>query len=540
VATEGGLNLLQGDLISTFTGEDGLSNQWIWSLAQNDEGTLWIGADVGLTYHRDEQIPPLLDWQTPLLKGVIPCSGGCQQQPLPYNTEWVQFSYAGSDLGDLHGLQYLITVDTATGASIPVERAVAITTATSFRQDMVPGATISVSVVALDKHFNQATTPAPQAVLSVLTPTLWQRFRDHPLSLPGAVAVLMGVIVYGISFPVRQALRVQAGYRWHFAVAQQCDYIVKVDEEPQGIRLSVESAQSTSLIPGAFIALPHDGPPDLSQMQTLRSALHEGSTVRVVVPEDLFSWPLAHELGSSWSTGAKAIIAGQQMYSQEKSEQRTAHFPSKLACAALYCAKPVERPPLISAKEEAEEAARCFSQWRADVTALDRDARVNDLQQALANCDIVHVSAHATAEGIFLADRFMTVADLGTDLLKTIRCRLLVLSACEAGKWESDHAFVLRLVQWGVNVVAAVRAVNDIWVFRFFGEFYKAFLPSERNQSEGSVFAAAIRATGPKLAQIADEQAKTFGREASQYRWQTTVDSFMLYGDPSLRLSFRR
>ena len=75
----------------------------------------------------------------------------------------------------------------------------------------------------------------------------------------------------------------------------------------------------------------------------------------------------------------------------------------------------------------------------------------------------------------------MTVNDLGADLLRTMRCRLLVLSACEAGKWNTNHGFVLRLVQSGVNVIATVRVVGDVWSFYFFRVSIPPFCPLKRN-----------------------------------------------------------
>jgi ligand-binding sensor domain-containing protein len=400
-----------------------------------------------------------------------------------------------------------------------------------------PGETITVTVWAYDQDFNES--DAQILTVTKNSVPLWLL----PWIQGIIVAVLVFSVIYFLSVSVRQWLRVWLfRNRWLLAV-EECNFKVQISQGEQKITLFATELPAESSSRKQKVSIPRDSrwPPQADQVQPVRSIFREGSTVRVEAEEQLFSRPWAHELGSGWSAGSQAIIAGQQLVTEkEQSGPRPKYYSPKVACAALRCINPQGHEPLTAPEDEIKAIVRCFRNWKAEVFTLDKDAAVGDLQYAMAVCDIVHVSAHATAEGIYLKDRFMDVDDLRLDLLETMRCRLLVLSACEAGQWHTDHGFVLRLVDWGVNVVAAVGEVNEVWSYYFFLDFYNAFLPSEKRQHEGTVFANAVRATSPKLAERVAEHASKKGRKGSEFDWQKTVDLFMLYGDPTLKLSFER
>src|SRR5262249_35601950 len=95
--------------------------------------------------------------------------------------------------------------------------------------------------------------------------------------------------------------------------------------------------------------------------------------------------------------------------------------------------------------------------------------------RALEDADVVHAAVHASAHGVYLSDGILD----GKELLgRTVRCRLLVLSACEAGNVSLPGAFLWSALEGGINVVAALKPVNDQVCRVFFSDFYTALLPT--------------------------------------------------------------
>jgi CHAT domain-containing protein len=74
-----------------------------------------------------------------------------------------------------------------------------------------------------------------------------------------------------------------------------------------------------------------------------------------------------------------------------------------------------------------------FERWGAHVSVRSANATAVDFESALREADIVHISAHANYDRILLADGPFTTENLSALNLAACRCRLLVLSACEAG-----------------------------------------------------------------------------------------------------------
>ena len=50
---------------------------------------------------------------------------------------------------------------------------------------------------------------------------------------------LVSIVAYSSSVRVRRLLKVQTGFRWHFAT-EQCDYVVKITQDQQVIKLATK------------------------------------------------------------------------------------------------------------------------------------------------------------------------------------------------------------------------------------------------------------------------------------------------------------
>ena len=148
---------------------------------------------------------------------------------------------------------------------------------------------------------------------------------------------------------------------------------------------------------------------------------------------------------------------------------------------------------------------------------------------------MVHAAVHATADGLDLRDGI-----LRADMLdgEPVRCRLLVLSACDAADIRMPDAFLWAALGRGINVIAAMAPVNDFVCSVFFPQLYSALLP--RRQFGGISLAEAIARGAASNQRNFQAMAERTGNRDAASRWQQTVDSFVLYGDPSLSLQLRR
>lgn len=131
----------------------------------------------------------------------------------------------------------------------------------------------------------------------------------------------------------------------------------------------------------------------------------------------------------------------------------------RLCCFFLF--RPANLRPLEAVDGEIDAVTSCFRRWGASVYCCRESATVSGLCDGLINADIIHVAAHATTAGIILQDGVLGTRELNDGLVSKLRCRLLVLSGCEAGRLDEDDSFVYTLVQTGVNVIAAVDFVKD-------------------------------------------------------------------------------
>jgi hypothetical protein len=193
---------------------------------------------------------------------------------------------------------------------------------------------------------------------------------------------------------------------------------------------------------------------------------------------------------------------------------------------------------LPMARSEVEAVGACFERWGANVSLHPDDASSLEFAAALRLADVVHVSAHANFDRILLADGPFTTEALSALDLNSCRCRLLVLSACEAGNLGQKHALLWTLVRFGINVIAATRPVHDYTCKIFFEQLYAALLPTRRAQ--GIDLAEAIRTAVETTSSVLQSSfdPKDIGRIQSSF--DQTIGAFMIFGDPSLSLRLVR
>jgi HEAT repeat protein len=383
-------------------------------------------------------------------------------------------------------------------------------------------------------------------------PDLFERLAVEPVRqawwqlfwiLVGYAAIalaMLGVpaLAYLASGRLRRALWRRFNLGWTF-VTGRCDHTVVVEPSADPLRVTLTlQTQGLAIVP----RFPFDRvvvrEPDTSEDFRKLRAHVRSARVRVEVDESEFRRPWARTIGGSLSNGDGAAIAGQLCrISDLVPIERCPRL--RLCFAGLGCEKPAGRTgervpePLDGVGGEIEEIALRFGRWGAEQLSLqDRPAdaaTVEHVRKALTSADVVHVSAHAKPDGVYLTNRLLTLNDLDDALLASLRCRLLVLSACELGDLDSPGSLVFPLVRRGVNVIAASRPTGTYIMRHFFLGFYNALLPWR--SAEGVELAKAIQ-RGVMAC------ARRYGSPApgNTRPWVQTVDSFVLYGDPSFHL----
>lgn len=335
------------------------------------------------------------------------------------------------------------------------------------------------------------------------------------------------VLAIAASARLRRALLILLGRRWGLERAE-CDHQMRIDRSGDTVRLALQPSRQAE--PGEWqvdLSTSDAWPLPESVAETFRSRFGAGEDVRVAVAEGLFHQPWALALGGPWSVGDEAVVAG-QIAVLPPGRTLVPRWARHVRCAALGCTHGTSGlPPLPTVTGELTTVAGRFRSWGAE-TSLYAEATRGDLLTALREADILHVASHASLSGIDLADGRVTVDDFSPDLLESLRCRLLILSACSIGGMRADsRSLVFMLVRAGVNVLAATDRVDSAVCQAFLEEVYAAFLPSRR--ARGIRLSAALR-------QGARRCEQRFGEMAPE-TWRRSVDAFILYGDPSLHLS---
>ncbi len=327
---------------------------------------------------------------------------------------------------------------------------------------------------------------------------------------------------------------------------------------------SYEEGKATHLDQKGLVAILEEclrGPLFLtSWLDDLRSRM-AGDIVIVSADEASFRNPWSQLIGNKWSVGEGAAVAGQVTQAVPavvKLAQEEVRF------AALGCIQAEEGDPLPGAGREAAEVSGIFKKTGARAVPLlgpeaSTRASVGHFITALREADIVHVATHASPDIIQFTEGKFLIGDLKS--LGPLRCRLLVLSACEAASFDQvgmslAHEFVSR----GVNVLASLDRVDDRFCEAFFPKLYETMLPP-RKISGDNLGTAIRKAAGcwrgeasnaggvdgrhpnglPMTAPIDSrpEKPRELGVPSQESRCRTagdSVDTFVLLGNPGLKI----
>lgn len=350
-----------------------------------------------------------------------------------------------------------------------------------------------------------------------------------------AVLLLLAVAIFVVSWRMRRALRVLLGQRWIFAIGD-CDFVARVVEEEYGCRVSVAPRwEGLSAVLERKYDLDSSPEAQENNIAPLRQYIGTGQRLRVEVEKAVFVLPWTHALAERWSSSADATIAGQVCLFSDSVLTKPLPRP-RLAFGGIWCSEAdANLPPLRMARREILSCARIFKEWGAECTISEASGRKADMVLALQHFDVVHVSAHAGIHGIYLQDGLFGEEDLGELDARSIQTRLLVLRACDAAQMEYEGAFLWHLVAAGVNVIAARGPAADYVCSVFFAELYRALLPGPK--ATGVEVATAIRRASTACMKRLGS-SETDGHPPSHVA--ATLDSFVLYGDPSLHLMLRR
>jgi hypothetical protein len=368
----------------------------------------------------------------------------------------------------------------------------------------------------------------------------FQGIRTLPLSVaapptppsPRLVAALVllastlaVVLLFVFSGAVRRAILRALGRRWVFN-APECDVTVEVREENGSVEWTVLRGGSVTVRDVlAFTALAQPAPKHRLE-KLLPPAEGRLQTVSIRVPEELLPYPLGRWLVGGWASLATPQPEGARVAGQSAVLGQVLATPATHIRKVRFASVTFAGTPPLPVAAEILPIEHTFRRLRAEV--LLSHSRCSDLIEALCEADIVHVAAHATLTAILLEDGAFTAGMLPDSLLARIRCRLLTLSACEAGGIASDRPSVAwPLIRAGTNIIGSTEPLDDTVARRFFPLLYERFLPV--TAGEGPTLAEAIRAAAIDLG-----AALSFGLDT---QWRTHLNLLVLYGNPNLRLA---
>lgn len=344
--------------------------------------------------------------------------------------------------------------------------------------------------------------------------------------MPILVLILIGMA----SWRFRRYLLLLLGRRWHFTV-NPCDVVVRILTFGHERRILVGRDASRSAISDHRIAF-GAWPPDESQLRPVQQQLGTNERVRLEIDLESFAQPWTSAIAGDWADD-RHNVAGQICIAPMPQAGRQTGV-RVLTFSALHCGQDDgENGRLAFAQTEAQALATVFRRWGALAVVAERPATAADFLRAFRCSDVLHIASHATFEQLLFADRPITVTDLGGDVLTACRCRLLVLSACDAADIEKPSALLWAFVQAGVNVIAARRAVPDHICRAFFEQMYGALLPTRR--AHGIELATAIRVAIEQTRKRL-EKVSVNVPAAQDESVNAAVNAFMLFGDPTLNL----
>jgi hypothetical protein len=372
-------------------------------------------------------------------------------------------------------------------------------------------------------------TPVRQAITHLGA----QEFGAYALwSAIVASFILFVGLIWSFSSQVRRRTLILLGQRWTFAVGR-CDYGVEITgtEAKQRLVLRHLSGDARSDV----MALDFNTPEWTLATQLVlpaKTAMSPGTLVRIETDKAIFNRPWSRVIGDGWSRN-NATIAG-QICAASTLLELAPRRSRQIAFSGLGCAQSQGGLTLLSASAEVRAVRQVFQDWGADTAMPHSDASIADMISALENSDVVHAAVHASSLGLYLSDGILGSKELEG---RTTRCRLLVLSACEAGNVSLPEAFLWSALERGINVIAALKPVDDQVCRVFFSDFYSALLP--KRNSVGRSLAEAIRIAAASCCRRFDYAGERLGDAKLVLSSRETLDYFVLYGDPSVSFQLR-
>jgi CHAT domain/HEAT repeats len=372
-------------------------------------------------------------------------------------------------------------------------------------------------------------TPVQQAITHLTA----KEFGSYALWSAVAVSLVLFVgLTWSLSWQLRRRTLILLGQRWTFAVGR-CDYGVDITgtETKQRLVMRALSGDARSDVMALDLhAVDWAAVPQL--VLPAKKAMSPRALVRIETDKAIFGRPWSSAIGDGWSR-PDATIAGQICAANTLSELAPRRS-RRIAFSGLGCAISQGGLNLPSATAEVRAVRQVFQDWGADTEVPHSDAAITDMALALENSDVVHAAVHASSLGLYLRDGVFDAEALQG---RSLRCRLLVLSACDAGDVSLPEAFLWSALTRGINVVAALTPVDDQVCRVFFSDFYSALLPSRR--SAGRSLAEAIRIGAASCRRRFDHASERLGDAQLALPSKRTLDAFVLYGDPSISLQLR-
>jgi hypothetical protein len=344
----------------------------------------------------------------------------------------------------------------------------------------------------------------------------------------GLIVFGIGVTVWSTNWRLQRWLRLRFGSAWSFANGE-CNFEADIRHSAGLIQITVEDRSDARSAVLHFEIPEQSWPPPEAFREAAKAAIPKAATIRVEADASSFSRPWANIVGDFWSE-AEARIGG-QVCRVERLVGAGPGATKTLMFCGLSCVDDGVNPQLPTAAAEVYAVAQVFRSWGAGTLVFAADADHQAMQDALVRCDIVHVAAHASPSGLYLSDGMYVATDLASI---DMRCRVLLLSACDIGNITEEKAFLWEVVRRGVNVIAATKPVDDAASRIFFEEFFQALLP--RKHLGGVHFHEAVRAAILASHRRFTLSASRTGDSRAMDRWAATLDSFVLLGDPTLYL----
>jgi hypothetical protein len=358
--------------------------------------------------------------------------------------------------------------------------------------------------------------------------------------------LLLVVLIAGAGFltlfqilptPVRRLVQAYLfRYRWRLEI-RSCDFVF--DVLPVRGQFQIGRLTDTTDAPSDYVDPSTVWPPSTPNLDEYRPKM-SGKRIQVQVDRTAFQYPWSHLIGDRWSKGNNAAIAGQQIQNLGLVEPLLPR--RRLWFAGLGCDRAPGFRTLFNLEPELDAVTAVFRRSRARIVVQKRSparhsATTADLSRALQDADIVHLGAHAEPDRIHLVGgSVFSAADV--EAIPSIRCRLLVLSACKTADFQHiAGTYAEALVRRGVNLLASLGPLGDEFCMAFFPSLYRQLMPA--GQPSGVDLCAAIQ-TAAESWLGGDDRPRPAPREESrtwtdQFDW---LDRLIIFGNPTLQFHF--